>query len=659
MKRALRIFGIVFLLCLCVMMNVILTSCKGDDVTDPFNTSDSTEVSDGLVLFDGESYAAKLIYTTSSSADITSLRSRISKALENRCGVRPEMEKDEMSEPSAEAVEVLIGSTNREESLAIDGVEENDAWYYVGIIGNKLVINGSNGYMLELAVEYFIDSYLAQVEGSTLAFTADLTEKVIWADFCKEGWMLEELPYYDGQRMQYASSTYSAGKLLTDMDDGNIEEAEVMVVSKTTASEFEAYVERLVSFGYEQISTNKLEDNSYVSLTNGQNNVYTYYVAERHVVNVILDNRSATPEELSYSVTAEAGKGATFYMYGLNMDPYIYDGTGVAGYPNNGMLLVIKCADNSVIIVDGGAALQMTGIEGETDKPMQEFDEFLHEITGKRSDEKVTIACWYLTHMHGDHFYGFKEFITAYSAKYDLKTICTNIPFAQSELSVSDVGALAKLIGEEYPECKEIKVHTGQKLTFADVTLEALFTHEDGISLTTGKTTLAGNFNDTSTVMKISTADMSMLVLGDACTKAEEYLIKAYTEQTLKCDVVQISHHGFTEIEDLYELVQARIYLIPQSYGMQQRRIEEWEIIAKTSIDRVIENYADDGMVFYAGKAEYTVGLAVINGEISVVYAPSSLPEYDSDDVKPETTVVIIGKDDQDHWDDLDRVGRY
>ena len=92
---------------------------------------------------------------------------------------------------------------------------------------------------------------------------------------------------------------------------------------------------------------------------------------------------------------------------------------------------------------------------------------------------------------------------------------------------------------------------------------------------------------------------------------------------------------------------------------MQQRRIEEWEIIAKTSIDRVIENYADDGMVFYAGKAEYTVGLAVINGEISVVYAPSSLPEYDSDDVKPETTVVIIGKDDQDHWDDLDRVGRY
>ncbi len=645
MKHFKRSLSLTIALLMCLAAMVTLFSCK-DDTPDSTtsDTLDGTQQGDDktpttavdLTIFDGAEYAGKLVYPE--SAD--DIRKDVSNALKESLGERPDAVVDSQAAADENAVEILIGSTNRPESAQVASSNANDAWYFVGVVGNKLVINGSNSYMLSKAVSYFIETVLgAAVEDTAFTLKISDNKNEVLVDYSHVDWRIYEIPYFKGEMAAYSTAVYTSAKLLSEYNKMDSDFVRLLTVTKTNETEIGAYIEKLKSFGFTEAVRDTVDKNVYVTMTREDETVYMYYTTGGSSVKVIYDNVSDTVAEVSTpAMTPAAGEGAVFYQYGLNQDPYMFPNTGVEGYPNNGMMYIIKCADNSVIIFDGGSASQMT--DSNDSKPMEELDAFLHEITGVAEGEKITIAAWILTHLHGDHTQGFAKFITAYAEKYDLKAICSNVPYnyalEQSGSSVMTVKNLSSYLNIMYPELKEIIVHTGQKLTFADVTVQIMYTHEDLAAALTGAASY-GQFNNTTTVYKVYTENMSMMILGDAIDLPEDYMLKAYSEETLKCDIVQVAHHAHDGVDNIYDSIKASIYLVPNSYGGWEYREVDYEgknwpmyirgeVLEGNILPKYCKNYGEEGeMLFFTGKSTLTVGFGYVDGEIKVVYEPEPL----------------------------------
>ncbi len=623
-SRNRKILSLIFCIIVCLSL---LTSCKDkspeSNVTSgDSQTQDTDSESSGLVLFRDGEYTADIVYTVSSDTELNALRAELSSAIRKKTGKAPVMTKDSEVKAEKGKIEILFGKTNREESLRPAEFGANDAWYYVGVVGNKLVINGANSYMLKMAVQCFTDEILSGYEGGTFTVNSEQTKTYSLEDYCSTGWQLYSIPYYKGEKSSFAYQVYNSGTAITSAVDFSSENVSMAVVSDTTPGEFEAYITRLKNFGFAEESRETLEDNLYATLFNGSDRVYLYYSSGPKRVNVIVDNVSTSMKDFSYATLAKENEGAEFYLYGLNMTPYEQKpeniNTGVVGYPNNGMLLIIKCADNSVIIVDGGNSSQMEGIAGESDIPMKKLDSFLHQITGKSESEKVTISCWVLTHAHADHSGGFYSFIRNYAGNYILERICTNIPgyslLTSNEQSI--LNTLGKFVNQNWQECKEIKIHTGQSFQISDVKIQAIYTQEDYVDPDTAKTKLTSDsLNESSIILKVSTKDMSMMILGDTDSNTENIILNSFSAATLHTDIVQVAHHGFNPLARLYKAISAPYAIYPQSYGYMQRD-EELADINKRTVTAQILKYAAQENVFYAGKYENTVGFTYRNGAI-------------------------------------------
>ena len=631
---------------ICLASCFMLFSCKKNAETDTDTETEAVtpdEPITSVTIFDGSEYTAKVVYSGKASAKANKSIDKLTAVLNERFGSKPEAIKDIYSDADASTVELLVGSTNREESSSCIEAGENDAWYYIGVVGSKLVINGSNDYMLELAIDAFIEKYLT-ADVTTLEFSVENVEKDLWEDYCTAGWSLYELPYFKGEKPAFSRAVYDSGKLITNVADSSAKSTEMLVVSNTNKTEFDGYIDRLKGYGYELSDTQTIESNVYTTLTKGENVAYIYYTTNKNTINVILDKGSNTPKDVAIETPETAAAVPALYMYGLNQHPGDFVVSGVEGADTDGMLLIARCADNSVIIVDGGSAAQMQQAQ------RKELNDFLHEITGTVEGGKINIACWFLTHLHDDHFGGFQAFINEYFAQYDLKSICANIPFGFEEAKGININDLSNFINEKYPDCKEVKIHTGQKLEFAGVLMQALYTHEDQVSATTGTSDITkSDLNHTSTVLKMNVGGMSVMVLGDALENAETCLTTAFTSETLKADVVQIANHAYEGVsENLYGIIDADICLVPNSYGRYLLRFDDAAVMA------TYPNLADifeASTVYYSGKLEFTVGLAMGEGEITVVYEPAPCPEY-----VPEM-IIEIKKDEETKWNALEVLG--
>lgn len=615
-----RVLFKTFLICLATVLafSAVLTSCS--DEGDTQTETAPTDINGIFSVFDGTD-CPKIVYASSSTADISSLRAKVAFAMKSAFGVTPVMEVDTKSDADEAVPEILIGNTNRSESDYESNATANDAHYFVGVSGNKLVINGSSGYMLEKAVEYFISECMPQDKVSEFFFDAEKNHLEIISDFTDPRWKLERIPCYKGERINYSSSVYDAGSLASRYGEKDAKSSKLVAITNTNGSEFDAYLKRLSEYGFKEQSRETLDGNVYVTMERGEECVYTYFLANTFRVNVIYEVGATSATEVSTPLTETVDEGAVIYQYGLNMDPSSVENSGAVGYVNCGMFYVVKLADNSLIVIDGGSKTQMNAI-GDEQAPHEEINEFLHEITGTPNGEKITIACWFLTHGHDDHASGFPEFISKHKADYDLKSVCANLPQFFSDTSISNA---IKSLFTMYPNCKEIKLHTGQKLQFADVTMQVLYTHEDSVSLGGVSSAANGDFNSTSTVVKLTADGISMLVLGDATSTNESFIVDNYSDSTLKCDILQVAHHGFNSLPALYEKTEAEFAFIPQSYGYfaePPAGAEPAHIAGINGVTQSLKSLVDDDKIFFAGNRSYTVGLAYRNGAITVVKAP-------------------------------------
>jgi len=117
--------------------------------------------------------------------------------------------------------------------------------------------------------------------------------------------------------------------------------------------------------------------------------------------------------------------------------------------------------------------------------------------------------------------------------------------------------------------------HTGESIQLADVTMDFLYTYEDSISAETGDIIpdkLPLNWggepkvdqNNSSTVVRITFDGKTFLLTGDIVLVAQDALLENYSDAALKCDILQVAHHGLNPLDKLYAKVKPAISLYTQ-----------------------------------------------------------------------------------------------
>ena len=256
---------------------------------------------------------------------------------------------------------------------------------------------------------------------------------------------------------------------------------------------------------------------------------------------------------------------------GLDLTMIGLDNLVSGEYQNNGLCLIYRLEDGSFVIVDGGhsedAAISATDIVNALREQSKDY---------AKSDSDIRIAAWIITHPHSDHF---GTFVKAYSqfTKFKVERVFANFwdsvtfeafksakdTFAPGKYTTySQTPTIAAKLGAKY-----IVPHVGQVWWIGGTRFEFLYTLESFLPRTTP------TFNTCSLIFRTVTTDKSgkdytVMVTGDATGYTMQIIADTFGK-ALKCDVVQLAHHGSITsgnnggTQKAYELMSPSVLLWP------------------------------------------------------------------------------------------------
>ena len=516
------------------------------------------------------------------------------------------------------------GAPSSGRAILLKTDETVEGWK-ISFEGNgNISILGQNDGLAVCALNYFNTQYMKKDADGDILIGNSQTVSNAASDYARTGWLLAA-PAYEGGTL--APRLYDCGMGIQD-DNGspNAERSYMMCVSGTTEAEFEDYLDKLSDCGY------KLDSDNFVSSSNGKDNLFygyrkgkqylwAYYLAKTGEVRVIEDRVSTPESAFEYSFDYDEDTATEIYLYGMKYHP---TGNGY-GEPNgdqtscnNGLFMIIKQADDSIFLIDGGFFVQATP------EAVSGLWQFLHEITGKGKDEKIVISCWFVTHPHSDHYALVSSLITSYNAHMDLQRVMFNFP-TQSEFSNSMgiEGKIRTAVRQYFPNVKILKCHTGQSIQLGSMTLDVLTTHEDAVSATTGKSTITGkdgSDNSMTSLIRFTFADGTRYMeLGDFTGEREGALLGMYLSAEFKCDISDVAHHGFNVVQSLYNKIAARYILwsnYPADEWITSSDAAIWRKTVSMQTRQCVMSANSSAQIYYAGLN--TAKLECKNNEITV-----------------------------------------
>ena len=373
----------------------------------------------------------------------------------------------------------------------------------------------------------------------------------------------------------------------------------MFMVTDTTSAQFESYITSLKNNAACKVTDagDAIDGVSGYWIETTYTRMYAYMVAKKGHAAFILDRvgTQTTNAEISDNYNYTGSGDITFYLYGLTYDdlgvnigenfpssisnnntayqsavsskPWVEKGGFNPNFKNCGMLLVIKLADDSVMIIDGGHEAQMS------DEAAVELNKFLHDITGKSLDQKVTIKAWYISHPHGDHFNGFIRFLNSFHKYYYMERVMFNLPQGYS-------GDIRKLLDtahalEWYPDLQFHRLHTGETIKLGGAELDIMFTQEDltydHLNAETGRIEYAHNDDNSSSVLlRVRYDGIKVMVTADMSIDGQDEVMKMYDASALKADVFQAAHHTWNKLSSFCKASAPTYILHAQSYGGTQ-----------------------------------------------------------------------------------------
>jgi len=386
-------------------------------------------------------------------------------------------------------------------------------------------------------------------------------------------WPFEKVPVYD-------DGTCSCNIAMENWGAANENTSWVLGIADTTANAFAAYLDKVRFAGFSTIQRANWQGVISYQCYKEDVSFYIYFTPSSHTVRIIVDNSKSVPlERFNYSYHAEEDEYNELYMFGLETSTW----TGSTGH-----FFFLKLADNSLFVIDGGNA----------DQP--DIDEFLRiarKATGTPQNQKIRIACWFISHGHNDHTGGVDQILRTYSEQLILERIMYNFNKCGSPLNTCPLFRYDDI----FPDVLYHVPRTGETIQFGNLTADVLYTHEDLLDIHEMEYT-SKSHNDSCTVLKLSFDGIHFMLSGDISKNAGAIIMNNCTTEQLKSDIFQIPHHGANNMPDFYECVDAKIALIPTTPSKCRNNVLE-----------TVESTCDE---WYS--SDETVGIRAENGEAKV-----------------------------------------
>lgn len=338
--------------------------------------------------------------------------------------------------------------------------------------------------------------------------------------------------------------TYSKGEVsLVDVGDEC-----VMIYAKDTALEdFREYCGELVKAGFELYGKREIEGNEFDAYVKEGVFAYAYYSKYNNTVRVVVGDKALFGYE-------DCGSYEEKYTPKLLM-------IGQTDYMNCGQGYIFLLPDGRMLVQDGGDRYK--------DKPDYVY-EAMREIAP--DPDNMVVAAWFHSHAHGDHQFGYEEFIENHGSEVKVEKVVVNYPpastatYTRRDGIFEDAGKLVDTIHEKtakyIPDAQFVKPHTGQIFNFGSVSVDILFTVEDYLPIQP-----FDYINSTSLVIRINCAGQSILLLADTTHSSGRILENLFGDY-LKSDMVQLAHHGmWASNMSLYDRAKASTVLFPNTKG--------------------------------------------------------------------------------------------
>lgn len=239
------------------------------------------------------------------------------------------------------------------------------------------------------------------------------------------------------------------------------------------------------------------------------------------------------------------------------------------------MSYVIVTPSRKVIVIDGG-------IDGRGMNEPPYLPAAIRAILGLEEGEYFEVEAWFLSHGHWDHFYELAKMLATYkeSSNYRINNFYFDFPeygvewktksgdgdYNIKELEVLKKGMrkyyklvpFAGIKGADIPEDQWAEPEDIDDKTYYYYDLingsvinqesvkEGLTIDVDGVEFKVVCTWSKSdsNVNSTSVVLKMIYGGHTVLFLGDAANDTGNKLLRAYSDEELKCEYVQLAHHG-------------------------------------------------------------------------------------------------------------------
>lgn len=378
---------------------------------------------------------------------------------------------------------------------------------------------------------------------------------------------------------------------------GNINDSEICIydcgdgaymrlIKNASESDFLKICGECERLGYTLFQRNDIEENIHASYR-GDMLIHAYFCPAEKILRVICD---------PYSVKFECEEP----KYERRCGSALWQFENDHSYIDCGMCYILRCADNSFFIIDGGHFLQPND--------HKRIYRFLRERTP--DGEQTVISGWFFSHAHDDHVSQFVDFIREYGSAVDIEKLYYNDAPIDHRDNMSWGEANKKYI-RRFEYCARscgistVKLHTGQRFFVRNLRFDVLCTQEDVWPKS------LENFNNTSCALALEADGTRIIFPGDAADVESDIMTARYTAKTLGCDIMQQSHHGHSGTSpEFYQMANAKTVMFPIT------KIKFDEEYPKQEANRVACSIAEEYFIASDGTVEFPLPYKVGSAKV-------------------------------------------
>ncbi len=313
-------------------------------------------------------------------------------------------------------------------------------------------------------------------------------------------------------------------------DSGN--GREMLVFGNVGRDEYLLQCNLLKSSGFSVFDEHNIKDNFHTTYRSAVT-VHVYYCECENTMRIAADP-NLTPYSTKPEPCADAAKTT---LWQFEVDHTLID---------CGMFYAIRCKDGSFFVIDSA---HMYSVNDDI-----RIIDFLKKQSGGK---KPVVAGWFFSHCHEDHVAKFLDIVEYHRNEIDIEAVYYNFPSPDHRDSVFwgecnyAMNERFERVVNEAADIKKIYLHTGQHFYIRNLEFNVLCTHEDVFPHS------MQDFNNSSTVLMMEAEGCKVLFPGDASAESDKVLLRRYGDY-LKCDVVQVSHHGHSGTSpEFYRLADA------------------------------------------------------------------------------------------------------